>query len=71
MPVVLKECTVFGDLSSDRTSENYPLVPVCEDCIEVDHAAKEDSQIVSVGRVVTDPDASCEFCGASAEDDPG
>lgn len=71
MSVVIKECTVFGDMSSDRTSENYPQVPICEDCIKADHAAEEDSQIVSVGRVVTGPDASCDFCGASAEDEAG
>ena len=64
----MKECTVFGNMSSDRTSENYPEVPVCEDCIEADQSSGEESQIVSVGNVVTDKDATCEFCGADASD---
>lgn len=61
-------CTVFGDMSSERSSENYPEVPVCEDCIKADEASGEESQIVSVGSVVTDRDAVCEFCGADASD---
>lgn len=68
MTVVLKECVINGDMSSDSTAENYPEVPVCEDCIEEDAARREDSQIVSVGGDVDDPDAACEFCGAVAED---
>jgi hypothetical protein len=37
----MKSCVVFGDLSSDRTSENYPTVQVCDECIEAEQKELE------------------------------
>jgi len=38
MPVEAKaprnvECTVYGDLMSEKSSENYPTMVLCPDCI--------------------------------------
>ncbi len=44
----MKTCTVWGDLSSDRTSEQYPTVTVCNSCVAKHQKAGEDSKIVSV-----------------------
>lgn len=62
----LKNCTLWGDMSSDRASEQYPEAPVCVDCIAYQETLGEDSIIVSVGSDVTDPDAECVLCDGEA-----
>jgi hypothetical protein len=62
--VELKMCVVNGDMTSDSTSDNYPTIPLCSDCIAADLARREDSNIVSIGELVSDPEAECEYCGA-------
>lgn len=59
---------VFGDLSSDSTSEQYPTVTICEDCERRDAALKEDSQVVSIDGDATPEDGPCEWCGVEYED---
>lgn len=56
-----KECVVWGDLGSDRTSEQYPTEIVCEDCVR--RFDKPDVElIVSVNRDVGEHDESeCYF----------
>lgn len=58
----MKTCTIMGDMSSERSSENYPTVPVCDDCVQANEDAKEDSQIVSVGDYDDTLGDKCEFC---------
>lgn len=38
---LMKTCTVFGDLSSDRASENYPTVQICDECLDTDEKSKK------------------------------
>ena len=57
----MREAVIFGDLSSDRTGEQYPTVFLCDACIAADAARKEDSQIVSVGAAVDGDDDECAW----------
>jgi len=66
--VQMKQCMLWGDLSSDRASEQYPEAPVCIDCIKAEEARGEDSRIVSVGDVVTDSEAVCALCDCGSDD---
>lgn len=63
----MRQAMIFGDLTSDRAGEQYPTVPLCEDCIQKDKARKEDSQIVTLIGDVDDGEGPCEWCGV--EDD--
>lgn len=58
----MKQVVVFGDLTSDRTSEQYPTIVLCDDCIRRDRAKEEDSQIVNVVGDADDADDACEWC---------
>lgn len=64
----MKNCTLWGDLSSDSTSEQYPEEPVCTDCIAEQEAKGEDSLIVSVGETVKDKGATCALCDRGFDD---
>jgi hypothetical protein len=64
MSIEMKTCMLWGDLSSDRTSEQYPEAPVCTDCIAEQAGKGENSCIVSVGGNVVDRDATCALCDA-------
>lgn len=60
--IQMKNCTLWGDMSSDSASEQYPEEPVCTSCIANEEAKGEDSRIVSVGGLVTDKNAICALC---------
>lgn len=64
MSLVLRNCTIWGNLPSDKTDEQYPIEPVCTDCIAEEQARGEDSRIVNVQDINTDPDATCFLCEA-------
>ena len=66
--IQMKNCTLWGDMSSDSTSEQYPEEPVCTDCIASEEAKGDDSRIVSVGSDVTDGDAICALCDCGMND---
>lgn len=52
---------VWGDLTSDKSSENYPTMTLCEDCVE-------EFEVVTVEGPTSDP---CEECGHEDEDEEG
>jgi hypothetical protein len=60
----MKRAVIFGDLSADSTSDQYPTVTLCDDCIAKDEKLREDSQIVSIDGNAPDDSESCEWCGA-------
>ena len=62
MALVLKDCTLMGNMLSDKTDEQYPEEPACTACIKSELARGEDSRIVTVGDFNADPDAACYFC---------
>jgi hypothetical protein len=45
--------TVFGDLMSEKSSENYPTMVLCEDC-------KDDYEVVTDEGATSEP---CDDCG--------
>lgn len=65
----MQRAVVFGDLSSDSTSDQYPTVTLCQGCISEDEARKEDQQIVSLDGPAEPDDGPCEWCGAEKEED--
>ena len=64
----MKRAVVFGDLSSDSTSEQYPTVTLCDECIASDAEQREDSQVVSIEGGAGQDDGPCEWCGAENDD---
>ncbi|NJC43810.1 MULTISPECIES: hypothetical protein [Xanthomonas] len=70
MSLEFKTVMIYGDLSSDSASEQYPEVTACADCIEKDSKRAEDQEIV---QITGDYDSSygeeCHFCDTSAEPD--
>ncbi|MDZ3993860.1 hypothetical protein PspTeo4_29136 [Pseudomonas sp. Teo4] len=65
----MKTCTVFGDMQSDSTSEQYPTINLCNDCIERDAQAGEEHQIVCQGAYDVYFGCRCEWCGVSLEEE--
>lgn len=63
----MKRAVIFGDLSSDSTSEQYPTVTLCEDCIRQDAALKGDSKVVSIDGDAGPDDGPCEWCDAEED----
>lgn len=64
----MKSCQVLGDLSSDRASEQYPTVAVCDACAST-HEGAEESPIVMTGSYDPVDGDECHFCGKSAEEE--
>lgn len=64
----MQRAVIFGDLSSDLASDQYPTVTLCEECIARDEARKEDHQIVSLDREANQDDGPCEWCDAESDD---
>lgn len=44
---VMKICTLWGNMSSDRSRENYPTKLFCDECFSEMGSDEEDSGIVS------------------------
>ncbi|EMJ4935765.1 hypothetical protein N5C93_01940 [Pseudomonas nitroreducens] len=65
----MKTCTVFGDMQSDRTAEQYPTVTLCDDCVEQDALSKDNRQIVSMGDYDDSFGDTCEWCGTTTEEE--
>jgi len=67
----MKTCTVYGDMQSDSAADQYPTVPLCDDCVEQDSNAKENSQIVSEQDYDESYGDTCEWCGTTADEEAG
>jgi len=65
----MKSCTIHGDVMSEKSSENYPTVPVCDECVEESSAAGEDNNIVSTDDYDKSLGDTCEFCGKTLEEE--
>ncbi|MFK7088672.1 hypothetical protein AAFM71_07630 [Chromobacterium violaceum] len=65
----MKACQIWGDTGADRVADQYPTVPVCDECF-TKYYGKEDSPIVS-GPDSYDPayGDECHFCDISAEEE--
>ncbi|EMO9850647.1 hypothetical protein [Pseudomonas aeruginosa] len=65
----MKTCTVFGDMQSDSTAEQYPTVTLCNNCVEQDALSKDDRRIISLGAYDESFGDSCEWCGTTTEEE--
>jgi hypothetical protein len=65
----MKTCVIEGDLSSDSAADQYPTVPVCDDCVETDDKAGANHIIVSKGEYDDSFGDTCEICGTTAEEE--
>lgn len=63
----MKLCTVWGDLTSDKASEQYPQENVCDACVE-GYMEADDPHIVTVnGEYDSSYGDTCYFCEKSFE----
>ena len=60
-------CQIWGDMSSDRASEQYPTVNVCEDCYKL-YSGEEDSPIITTESTELCYGDECHFCHEDLED---
>lgn len=67
----MKTCTVYGDMAADSAADQYPVVTLCDDCVNEDKQKKGDSQIVSIEAFDADYGESCEWCGVDASEEKG
>lgn len=65
----MKSCTIYGDMSSKKSSENYPTVALCNDCVAADKIAGEYSQIVTVSKHDMSDGNTCAFCEKTLEEE--
>lgn len=54
----MKTCVVFGDLSSDSATDQYPTIQICDDCLE-NYDSEYIQNTVDFNPMYGD---SCEFC---------
>ena len=65
--IFMKTCDVWGDLSSDSTSEQYPTVAVCDDCFSV--FQNDGEQILCSYPYDSGFGDTCHFCGKTEEEE--
>lgn len=63
----MKNCTVWGDLMSDKSSENYPEVAVCDSCAQEQKC--EEGGVVSVDSECNEDYESCHYCQKTKEEE--
>lgn len=65
----MKLCTLWGDMSADRTDDQYPQANVCEACIKAYDNA-EDSPIVHInGGYDSAFGEECALCDTHVSED--
>lgn len=65
----MKICTVVGDLSSDRYSEQFPRVSLCDECVADDQSLPEDKQCIREIEEYDSAEGNCFSCFKFAEDE--
>ncbi|MBR7791846.1 hypothetical protein KDM87_04495 [Undibacterium sp. FT147W] len=65
----MKICTVWGDMSSDKSSENYPTDLFCDECFSEMRADEEDSRVVSSQEDDGSYGDTCSNCGKTAAEE--
>ncbi|MEP4094583.1 hypothetical protein [Reichenbachiella sp.] len=65
----MKVCTVWGDLSSEKSSENYPTEVFCDECYEQMSMVKEgeESGIISEQEYDESWGDTCSQCGKTVD----
>ena len=70
----MKTCTIWGDLSSEGDGVQYPLVTVCDACVEEQQAGAEATEnqpsgIVKVESVNAEHGGTCIYCGKTESEE--
>lgn len=65
----MKTCVIWGDLSSEKTSENYPKVVCCEECFAEMEPDSRESGIVRYEDGTRGSFSECHFCGKTEDDE--
>jgi hypothetical protein len=68
----MKTCVVWGDMSADRASDQYPSVAVCDDCAKTESVGSDDRDAAIISVEAFDPaygDDECHFCGKTKEEE--
>ena len=65
----MKICTVWGDMSSDKSSDNYPTDLYCEDCFLDMEPDTENSGIVNYQDDDNSYGDTCCNCGKTTEEE--
>ncbi|MFV3292398.1 hypothetical protein ACNFBR_27165 [Pseudomonas sp. NY11955] len=65
----MKTCTVYGDMQADSAAEQYPTVPLCDDCVSEDSQAGPDHKIVSQQRYNPAFGDTCDWCSKTAAEE--
>jgi len=52
---------VYGDMTAEKSSENYPYIPLCEDCVE-------NYSVVLEGEKTSDSCTDCNCSGLTEVD---
>jgi hypothetical protein len=67
--MILKTCVILGHLASEHTTDNYPLVQLCDECFGADAEQVEGALVISSSKYNPDYGDSCEFCDKTYEDE--
>jgi len=65
----MKVCTVWGNLNSEKSGENYPTDLFCEECIQSMNPDTEDSSIVNYQDDDDSYGDTCSKCGKTREEE--
>ncbi len=65
----MKTCTIYGDMQADSAAEQYPTVPLCDDCVAEDAKAGENHQIVTKKSYDPSYGDTCDWCSTTAEEE--
>ena len=65
----MKICTIFGDMSSDKSSENYPTDLFCDECFNEMAPNQEESGIVNYQDDDGSYGDSCSKCGKTKKEE--
>lgn len=66
----MKSCQIWGDMSSDKVDEQYPVVAVCDECSDkFSKADDRDPEIVNCSAYDPSSGDDCHFCGITIEEE--
>jgi hypothetical protein len=65
----MKTCVVFGNMQSDKSSEAYPTIILCEECFQELKPDTENTRIVSYDEYDESLGDCCSECQKTKEDE--
>lgn len=65
----MRICTVWGDLSADKTDEQYPTDVYCDECFHAMDSSGEESGVVNSQDDDGSYGSTCFNCGKTADEE--